>query len=237
MVAQLMTMYLNDEAKAQLTELIGDDWQRELVAMAPRVEQEVTRAKNRPLLPLQQTLFSIDDTEFDAAKHCPNNACSVGAVLESRQVLLDKQFSKATKRQALSYLMHYMVQLHSPVNSGFERDSGGQKIYLKDNDLKAVNLAWIWNYDLYRQFEERWFTLAQRYYREMEGMDLTPWVESLKPQDWAFESHMIARESVYELAIEGRYSAKMKREGQAVIEAQLMKAAYRTAMLLNDIYG
>lgn len=237
MVAQLMTMYLNDGAQAHLTELIGEDWQRQLIALAPRVEQEVTRAKNRPLQPLQQTLFSIEDTQFDAAKHCPNNACSVGAVLESRQVLLDSQYSNAKKRQALSYLMHYMVQLHSPINCGFERDLGGQKIYLKDADLKPVNLAWIWNYDLYRKFEERWFTLAQRHFREMEKMDLEPWVATLNPQDWAFESHLIARETVYELAVEGRYSAKLIKEGQKVVDTQLKKAAYRTAMLLNELWG
>ncbi|MFQ3228842.1 MAG: hypothetical protein ACI9DO_000199 [Reinekea sp.] len=237
MAAQLMTMYLNEGAKTYLTELIGEDWQRQVIALAPRVEQDVTRAKNRPYLPLQQTLFSIEDTEFEAAKHCPNNACSVGAVLESRQVLLESQYSNAKKRQALGFLMHYMVQLHSPINCGFERDMGGQKIYLKDSDLKPVNLAWIWNYDLYRKFEERWFTLAQRYYRDMEKIDLESWVETLSPQEWAFESHLIARETVYGLAVEGRYSAKLVREGQKVIETQLQKAAYRTAMLLNEMWG
>jgi hypothetical protein len=29
----------------------------------------------------------------------------------------------------------------------------------------------------------------------------------------------------------------MKKEGEVVVEEQLMKAAYRTAMLLNDMFG
>jgi hypothetical protein len=237
MAAQLMTQFLNDDAKNYLTQLLGEDWQRQLVNMSPRVEQEMTRAKNRPMLPLQLTLFDATDTEFVPEIHCPNNACSVGAVLESKQVLISNRYSDADKRQAMGYLMHYMVQLHSPINCGFRKDLGGQKVYLKNVELKPVNLAWIWNYDLYRQLDERWFSYAQRLYRDMEDMELDAWVISMRPQDWAFESHMIAREKVYPLAADGRYSAELKKEGQDIIETQLMKAAYRTAMLLNQMFG
>lgn len=237
MVAQLMVMYLDDNAKSRLEALLGADWQREIIAMAPRVEQEAARASNRSMQPLQYTLFSVDDTEFNPEQHCPNNACSVGAVLESRKVLQENQFSSAQKKKALGYIMHYIVQLHVPVNTGLKRDMGGQKIYIKDGDLKDVNLAWIWNYDLYRRFETRWFTLAQQYFREMKDMDLSPWSASLKPQDWAFESHLLAREHVYPIAAEGRYSAALIKQGQAILETQLQKAAYRTALLLNQTFG
>ncbi|MBU2863834.1 hypothetical protein KO489_08290 [Reinekea forsetii] len=237
MVAQLMVMYLDDNAKGRLESLLGANWQRELIAMAPRVEQEVSRAKNRSMQPLQLTLFSVEDTEFNPQQHCPKNACSVGAVLESKKVLQENQFSNAQKKKALGYLMHYMVQLHVPVNTGLKRDMGGQKIYLKDGDLKDVNLAWIWNYDLYRRFETRWFSLAQEYFREMKDMDLSAWSESKKPQDWAFESHLLAREHVYPIATEGRYSAALIKEGQALLRTQLQKAAYRSALIINEALG
>jgi len=232
-----MVPYLNEGAKAELQRLFGESWQREVVERASMVQAELSRPKNLPLAPLQVTLFAEDDTGFDPAKHCPKNACSVGAILESRQVLLKNTFVDADKRQALFYLMHYMVQLHIPINSGLIRDQGGQKIYLKDDNLQPVNFAWIWNYDIYRLQGKRWFTYAQELYRELEKLDKESWVETMSVPDWAWETHQLALAEVYPLAAEGRYSASVKKAGKGIIETQMMKAAYRTAMLLNEMFS
>lgn len=236
MVAQLMVPFLQDGARAELERLYGEDWSREIVSRAAGVQAELNRPKNKPMLPLQLTLFEEGDEAFDPQKHCPNNRCSVGAALESREVLLRSSFSDADKRQAVVYLMHYVLQLHIPVNTGLMRDQGGQKIYLKDEDLQPVNFAWIWNHDLYRQINKRWFTYAQELYRKIEDVDTEAWLASMNPASWAFESHEIAESQVYPLAAQGRYSAQLKKAGTDVLEDQLMKAAYRTAALFNEMF-
>jgi hypothetical protein len=237
MVAQLMMPFLKENAKAELERLYGEDWNRELISRAAMVQSELDRPKNKHLLPLQQTLFSEGDTAFDASLHCPNNACSVAAILESRQVLLRSNFPDADKRQAVLYLMHYMLQMHIPVNTGLKRDEGGRKIYLKDNDLQPVNFAWIWNHDLYRKQGKRWFSYAQELYREMQEMDTSQWVTSLSVEIWAFETHQVAVEEAYPHAAMGRYSANLINDGVVTLERQLMKAAFRTAALLNEAFG
>jgi hypothetical protein len=237
MVAQLTMPYLNDGAKAELMRLYGDNWSRDVVAMASSIQSELNRPKNEGLQPLQQTLFRMGDTEFDPAIHCPNNACSVAAILESRQVLLKSNFADSDKRQALLFLMHYMLQLHIPVNAGLQRDMGGQKIYLKNDDLQPVNFAWIWNHDLYRRQGKRWFSYAQELYRSMSEINTDDWVTTTDVQSWAMETHTLAIEKVYPLAAEGRYSANLIKEGTQILEMQLMKAAFRTAYMLNDMFG
>ncbi|WP_237613427.1 S1/P1 nuclease [Reinekea blandensis] len=236
MVAQLMVPFLKDGARSELERLYGEDWSREIVSRAAMVQADLNRPQNKSMIPLQLTLFEQGDETFQPDKHCPNNRCSVGAVLESREVLLRSSFSDADKRQATIYLMHYALQMHIPVNSGLKRDDGGRKIYLKDDDLQPVNLAWIWNHDLYRQMDKRWFTYAQELYRDIEKVDPQAWVESMNPADWALEAHEIAEAEVYPLAAEGRYSAQLKRAGTAVLEEQLKKAAYRTASLFNEMF-
>lgn len=238
MVAQLMIPYLNQPARDELQRLFGEDWQALVVRRAGQTQAEMSRPKNSGLAALQFTLFNMGDEGFDPAMHCKNNACSVGAVLESEQVLLKSSFDDSDKRDAFWFLMHYNLQLHIPMNCGLVRDEGGRKIYVDDDNLKPVNLSYIWNYDLYRKLNKSWFSYAKALYREMEqdDFDKSGWVESKRPQDWAYESHQLAINEAYPLAGDGRYSADMIGKGQALLETQLMKAAYRTAVLLNELF-
>jgi hypothetical protein len=237
MVAQLMIPYLNTGASAELERLLGSDWKAMLVRNAGQVQADMSRPLNQHFSELQFTLFDMDDEAFMVEKHCPNGACSVGAVLESEQVLLKSSFDDAQKRQALWYLMHFNLQLHIPLNCGLIRDRGGRKIYVDDDQLKPVNLSFIWNYDLYRKLNQHWFSYAQLLYRKMNDNEAKyEWVSSLKPQDWAYETNRLAIAEAYPLALEGRYSAAFINKGQAILELQLMKAAYRTAQLLNQIF-
>lgn len=237
MVAQLMVPLLNESSEAEMVRLFGDEWRRDLVFMAPSIQSSLNNPRFQDRAPLQLTLFNEDDEGFDPAINCPNNACSVAAILESQQILLRTNRTDAEKRQALLYLMHYMIQLHIPINAGFVRDMGGQNIYLRGDDLQPVNFSWIWNSDLYRQMDKHWFSYAQELNRKMDDFPTASWTESLDPRDWAFEIHQIAVDQVYPLALEGRYSANLINQGQALLETQLVKAAYRTAALINDIYG
>ncbi|MEJ2072357.1 MAG: S1/P1 nuclease [Reinekea sp.] len=235
-VAQLMIPFLKSGAQEELKHLLGDEWQRELRLRAATVEADLLRPQNAHLKSLQLTLFNVDDKAFDPAVNCPQNACSVAAILESRLVLMQSNFTKLEKQAALTYLMHYMVEMHIPVNCGLVRDQGGQKIYLKNSDLQPVNLSWIWNYDLYRKQQKRWFTYAQELYRKTDEMNVDQWVESVSVPDWAFETHQVALKKVYPLAAQGRYSAELQMIGKKVLEQQLVKAAVRTATLLNEMF-
>ncbi|TCS35913.1 S1/P1 nuclease [Reinekea marinisedimentorum] len=235
-VAQLMTPYLNSAASAELERLFGAQWQQLVVRNAGNVQAEMSRPKNQKLAELQFTLFDPEDEGFEVEKHCANGVCSVAAVLESEQVLLKPSFDDTQKRQAFWYLMHYNLQLHIPLNCGLIRDQGGRKIYLDDDQLKPVNLSFIWNYDLYRKLNQHWFSYAKALSRKMEEENKDAWLASLRPRDWAYETNRLAIAEAYPLALDGRYSAELINRGQEILEMQLMKAAYRAAALLNELF-
>lgn len=237
MVAQLTTFFIQENTAAELAILFGKNWSKDIVEQAAMAQVELGRPVNKHLLPLQLTLFEPDDVAFDHTKHCQNNLCSVAAILESREVLLSPNFSNSQKRQAVLYVMHYLLQLHIPLNSGLKRDMGGQNIYLKDGNLQPVNFSWAWNHDLYRRLEKRWFTYARELYRQFDEQPVAEWIVSMSIADWAFETHQLAINEVYPAALEGRYSAALVNSGQQLLEIQLMKAAYRTAAVFAEIYG
>ncbi len=236
MVAQLMIPFLTNDVELEMESLLGKGWQQELISRAPTISVELSRPSKKWALPLQLTLFELGDKQFDPEKHCVNNACSVGAALEARQVLLATNYTEVDKRKAVTALMHYVLQMHIPLNCGLKRDAGGKKIYLKGDDLQAVNFAWVWNVDLYRQLDERWFSQAQRLHKQSKKMDMTTWLDTLDPKIWAFETHQAALNEVYPLALGGRYSAEMLVKGQELLEIQLLKAAYRTAAMFIEIW-
>lgn len=231
-----MTPYLNSAASAELERLFGAQWQQLVVRNAGNVQAEMSRPKNQKLAELQFTLFDPEDEGFEVEKHCANGVCSVAAVLESEQVLLKPSFDDTQKRQAFWYLMHYNLQLHIPLNCGLIRDQGGRKIYLDDDQLKPVNLSFIWNYDLYRKLNQHWFSYAKALSRKMEEENKDAWLASLRPRDWAYETNRLAIAEAYPLALDGRYSAELINRGQEILEMQLMKAAYRAAALLNELF-
>lgn len=230
-MVQLAELRLNDEAKAALEDLYGPRWPVDLVNLSIWAEEHA------PADDLRTVLFDAGDEGFDAAKHCPRNRCVVGAILESRTVLLRNSFEKADKRRAMQYLIHFITDLHIPVNAGLRRDEGGHLIALKTSELVRVNLNWVWTQELYRELDAPVFATAQRYQREITEEQAQQWLSSLSPVDWAWETHQIAMEVAYPLAVRGEYDAAYRREALPVLEEQLKKAAVRLAGLLNALYG
>lgn len=230
-MVQLATLRLNDGARAALEDLYGPRWQVDLVNLANWAHDHA------PSEELRTVLFDADDTGFDAAKHCPRNRCVVGAILESRTVLIRNSFEKSDKRRAMQYLIHFMTDMHVPINAGLKRDNAGHLIALKTSELERVNLNWIWTEALYREFESPVFAMAQQYQREITEEEAQEWLSSMSVVDWAWETHQIAMDVAYPLAVRGEYDAAYRSEAEPVLEMQLKKAAVRLAALLNELYG
>ncbi|MFG1496983.1 S1/P1 nuclease [Saccharospirillum sp. HFRX-1] len=231
LVVQLAELRLNEAARAGLEDLYGPHWRTDLVNLASWAEEHA------PAEDLRTVLFDAEDEGFEAAKHCPRNRCVVGAILESRLVLIRNSYEKAEKRRALQYLIHFMTDLHIPVNAGLARDQAGRLIALKTSELERVNLNWVWTQSLYRELDAPVFATAQRYQREITDEEAQQWLSSMSVVDWAWETHQIAMEVAYPLAVRGEYDAAYRREALPVLEVQLKKAAVRLAALLNTIYG
>ncbi len=235
-VARLTVPMLSEQTGEQMQNLFGRKWQVQLIQMSAALQGELSRPSQRDKQALQFTLFELEDDNFSAEKHCQQNRCSVAAILESKHVLMDSAYSDEQKRKAVLYLMHYALQIHIPLNCGLIRDEGGQRIFLTDDQGHRVSFSWIWNYDMYRQLNIHWDSYAQILQKKWENGEYPKWDNSIDPRVWALDSHHISIEQVYPLAIAGVYDEKLIKQGQQLLEPQLMKAAYRSAELLNAIY-
>ena len=213
-----------------MTQLYNPQWDRELIQHSDWADII------RPSVQLRTVLFTREDSAFDAAKHCPKNACVVGAIMESRYVLTHEGFSDEQRRQAVQFMMHFITDLHIPVNAGLREDYGGRRIRLETSELDPVNLSEIWNDKLYPRLPGSWFDQAQRFQRALTPEQVKAWTATLSPVDWAWETHRIALEQAYPMAERRQYDAGFVREALPLLEQQMMKAGIRLAALLNDVF-
>ena len=227
---QLAQFHLTEAAKAGLAGLYGEQWAREMIQLSDWAKVQ------RPSKALRVVLFDADDTGFAAAQHCPNNGCVVGAVMESYHVLSRGGFSDDQKRQAVQYLMHFITELHIPVNAGLKSDQGGRLVWLRDSELNRVHLSEVWNDRLYGRLPGTWFSQAQRLERGLTDANIREWTGSVSPVDWAWETHQLALEEAYPMAERGQYDAIFVREALPLLERQLTKSGLRLAALLNAAF-
>lgn len=228
-VLQLAIMQLEEDAREQLAQWYGPQWQRELIALASWAEQA------RPEPRLRKVLFAEGATAFDLVDNCPQNQCVVAAILESQRVLEDDSFSVNRRREAVQYLMHFITELHVPVNAGRLSDDGGRGLTLTTSDLRDVSLDQVWNEDLYSRVDDSWFVQAQRLRRRLPELPADRWQASMNPIDWALETHQLSLETAYEFAGRGEYDAAYRQAAMPVLERQMIKASVRLAAMLNSL--
>lgn len=228
-VIQLAIMQLEEGAREQLALWYGPQWQRGLIALANWADEAL------PEPGYSKVLFEEGATSFDLVENCPGNRCVVAAILESQRVLEDESFNEIRKREAIQYLMHFITELHVPVNAGRIVDGGGQTLTLITSDLRDVSLDWVWNQDLYSRVSDSWFVQAQRYRRRLPGLPVSLWQQTLNPIEWALETHELALETAYAFAERGQYDAAYRQAAMPVLETQMIKASVRLAAMLNAL--
>lgn len=228
-VLQLAFIQLDEGAREQLAQWYGPQWQRDLIALANWADEA------RPEPRFSKVLFAEGATSFDLVENCPGNQCVVAAILESQRVLEDESFDGIRKREAVRYLMHFITELHVPVNAGRLADEGGQTLMLTTSDLRDVSLDWVWNQDLYSRVSDSWFVQAQRFRRRLPDLPVSQWQQSMSPVDWALETHQIALETAYAFAERGEYDAAYRQAAMPVLERQMIKASVRLAAKLNTL--
>lgn len=237
-VAQTALGYLTPESRKHLQHLLGEQYSIDFVDASQWVLHRQASPDHQYLQMLHFVWFDEQDTQFVADKHCPNNRCAVAAVLESQYMLRQSDSSDETQRRALRYLIHYVADLHQPLNTGLMQDRGGQDYSLVDAHLQPVTLYWVWEHHLMDSIETAWFSLANQYRQQIQPQQIEQWTAQMQPQDWAWESHQLALDVAYGLAqSKQRLDADYIKKVLPVFEQQLQKAAVRLAYLLNDIWA
>jgi hypothetical protein len=191
--------------------------------------------------------------------------CVLSALRYAVNVLHSKDETAEEQAKALRYLIHLLGDLHQPMHTTSNNDQGGNCTPVQFfDDPKVGNLHRVWDGEVFNKdlaaHKETLIQFAadldQRFAGKRAG-----WVKNTPDFDkWAWEGHMIARETAYgDLdpkppfeAYDPKPNCKAEAEtfgalhikiGDAyqsaaapVVEEQLAKAGYRLAAVLDMIW-
>lgn len=146
--------------------------------------------------------------------------------------LADESLSLLERREALRFLVHFIVDIHQPLHVGLEADRGGNSIDIQFRG-EASNLHRFWDSHAVELagISIRAYTRAVT--RELRAADDNV---SLDPEVWA-EENLELRPRVYEYGAAGREPASDYLDFAASTTRQrLVLAARRLAGTLNSIF-
>ena len=82
---------------------------------------------------------------YDAKSNCANGNCVSAQIDRNRRVLADKRLPAAQWLEALAFLVHFVGDIHMPLHSGDNFDSGGNAVKAVYGIAPVSNLHWLWD--------------------------------------------------------------------------------------------
>lgn len=164
--------------------------------------------------------------------------CIVDRIEMFRKTLADENASRKERLEALKFLIHFVADIHQPLHDIDEARGGNDiKVALFGSDRcgnYACNLHGAWDYAL---IEHAGYS-EEEYVRHLNRLIKNQHLEARaggRPEDWANESHAVARQILDEQSSsidQAYWQANIGR-----VNEQLARAGLRLATLLNDTLG
>ncbi len=178
----------------------------------------------------------IEANSIDMAAECPQSNCVIGQIEKFEGVLKDAHASEADRRVALEFLVHFVGDLHQPLHAVDNDDKGGNLVQVVFFGQPS-NLHSVWDSGILNHVEPYGNKLAEELGRGITPAEREQWGKG-SVEDWALESHRLAREVAYKNLPPGPPPLAL---GQAYVDAtapavkvQLEKAGIRLAKILNQ---
>lgn len=203
--------------------------------------------------------LSLQDTKAAIPLRCPEQNCAPARIrLFAAQLASHNADERWSELDALRYLVHLMGDLHQPLHAISDADLGGNCERLEPPQGSVKNLHAVWDGEIVNAMSPSDQALTADLEREIET--LRPGRQKAMaagaPDDWAWESHEIAKKDVYwklhvpleppvfppscseaplaitefHPAIDALYIDSMK----PVVRLQLERAGLRLARVLNE---
>ncbi len=183
----------------------------------------------------------LDSNTINMGAECPQGNCVVGQIEKFEGILKDPHASEADGRAALEFLVHFVADLHQPLHVEDNHDQGGNKVQVIFFGQPS-NLHSAWDSGILNRIQ---LNRIQPYGNQLAaelGGRITPanrdaWTKGTV-EDWALESHRLARDVAYKNLPAGAPPALDQAYVDAVrpvVETQLEKAGIRLANILNQL--
>ena len=191
-------------------------------------------------------------SESDESKFCPDGDCVVAQINLEIALLKNPSQSSLKKLEALKFLVHFMGDLHEPLHCADDGDRGGNEKEVRyrspgvrSRSGRKIKLHALWDHLIEVKTQEEPRELATKLDGQFTGPEKSKW-RTGKPEDWAWESYLIAKKDIYSefspgptsdpkgIPLPEDYSdGKMR----GIVETQLEKAGVRLAMVLEECFG
>lgn len=132
---------------------------------------------------------------YDARKNCSGGNCVSAQIARNWRLLADESLPANVRLEALSFLVHFVGDIHMPLHSGDLEDRGGNDRKVDYGIVPGLNLHWIWDGPLAERAISGEPPVIRRY-SQAERQDLA----GGEIADWGRESWALAKEEVYPLA-------------------------------------
>jgi hypothetical protein len=174
----------------------------------------------------------------------PAQDCVVNKIDEFAAELKSPSTAAAERILALKFLIHFMGDLHQPLHAADHRDRGGNCISLSPPFEAQNNLHAYWDVSVVNALGHSAAQIADQLDARLSAGDIKAWTQG-SPQTWAMDTFEIGRRDAYALpatptcqsggsvALTPAYHAQAEKDAAT----QLLKAAVRTAAVLNEALG
>jgi S1/P1 Nuclease. len=227
-VALIAERHLSSNAKQHVGALLALEGKQSMADVAKWADQ--VRKLKYPPQPLHAVRIPDGATGYDPAHHCPGHDCAVSKINDSIAVLTDPAAAAAVKVWALKYLIHLVGDIHQPLHAYRVKGSllaGKKKV----------------------TFHGVWDGVVPRYLK-LPADKLAALVDVTEPAprnvgtaaDWAWESHVVARDQVIPGAAAFRFEdpavlpKDYAKRNWPIAALRLKAAGMRLAWTLNEIY-
>ena len=171
----------------------------------------------------------------DPATDCADAYCVIEAIRDLTDAAADRSLSRAERRDALRFLVHFVADVHQPMHVGRPDDRGGNDIPVRFFE-EDTNLHTLWDAGLVeRAMLDPWD--GRRLYASITPADRRAWADA-DPVAWANESYEIVERDVYRgVTSGGQLGDPYADANRYTVERRLVQAGHRLGVLLNRLFG
>lgn len=183
--------------------------------------------------PLHYVNIPRSTPHYSAQRDCPDGLCVTAAITRFANELAIPELSLERRWQALSFLCHFVGDVHQPLHAGFRDDRGANQVNIEYKGQE-------WNLHRF------WDSVVATEKLESEAEMITHIAEWGRPQlrdswnpheavVWTEESHGLAVRAAYP---EGKViSEEFADRSWQTIQSQWLNASLRLALVLNAVLG
>lgn len=189
-----------------------------------------------------------DAEAYDAARDCKQDDCVLPHLDHFVQVLADQNASRADRKQALIFVVHFVEDLHQPLHSASRftvQPDGSEKDDRGGNDVKVtffgkqMNLHSLWDTAMITRELDGEADYASYLLDDVLGNRSPDDLNGGTPVEWVNEAHEQAVEHAYHLPKAGKNGVyklgdNYYRANGGFVDEQLLLSGLRLRKVIED---